>query len=149
MDELGWLRVLREVFERDDTGVPDALRSMTGVEALGWVLSVEFGPSSLEKLQPLVDTPGGERIYHAAVALTQAPPHASKRTFEEAGETAPTGHQAARYLTRLRDYATKGEKDRHWFYQDGKLYSVDRRGRVAREIDDADTFARALAAALS
>lgn len=148
MSDFGWLAVLRGVFEIEDEGVPDALRKLDGVSALGWVLSVEIGTEQLEELEDLVDAPGGERLYHAAVALTTAPPHAATQTFSDAGHTAPAGHKNARFLIKLRDYAAKGEKDRLWFFDDGKVYSIGAKGKVVREVEDPDTFARALAAAL-
>lgn len=154
---LPWLDALYEVLDTDYEEVPDRQRaediephvsSMTPVEALAWVLVHEMGTEGLEGLAPLLDRPGGERLYHAAVALTHAPPYLDHGSFADAEVEPPAAHPRARYLTRLRDYAAKGDKDRTWFFEAGVLYSMSAAGKVAKEIDDPETFVHALRSAL-
>ncbi len=154
---LPWLDALYEVLDTDYEEVPDRqsaddiwphVSSMTPVEALAWVLVQEMGTEGLEGLAPLLDRPGGERLYHAAVALTHAPPYVAQGSFADAGVPAPEGHPEARYLTRMRDYAAKGENDRTWFFDGGVLYSMSAAGKIAKEIDDPETFVHALRSAL-
>lgn len=159
-----WLAPLYEVLDTDFEEPPDRrseaeiapkVAKMGGVEALSWVLVHEMGPEGLEVFQPLVDRPGGERLYHGAVVLTQYPPYLTHQSFAEADETPPSAYPDARFLTRMRDYAAKGERDRAWFFvvqgdghADGMLLSMNDAGKVSKEIDDPETFVHALRSAL-
>lgn len=152
-----WLAPLYEVLDTDFEDPPERMAEseiagkvakMGGVESLSWVLVHEMGPEGLEVFQPLVDRPGGERLYHGAVVLTQYPPYLTHPSFKETGETPPGAYPEARLLTRMRDYAAKGERDRSWFFTDGMLLSMNDAGKVSKEIDDPETFVHALRSAL-
>ncbi|MCB9631065.1 MAG: hypothetical protein H6721_02810 [Sandaracinus sp.] len=154
---LPWLEVLYQVLDTDfeepperrtETEVLAETKGMSDLAILSWVFVEEMGPEGLESFEDLVDRPGGERLYHATLVLTQAPLYLDHGGFDQAGMPKPEGHPNARFLVRLRDYATRGETDRVWFTTDGRLHSVDSRGRVTREVDDAETFVKALAAAM-
>lgn len=152
-----WLAPLYEVLDTDFDEAPDRrseadiapkVAKMGGVEALSWVLVHEMGPEGLEVFQPLVDRPGGERLYHGAVVLAQYPPYLTHPSFAEADEEPPSAYPKARLLTRMRDYAAKGERDRTWFFTDGMLLSMNDAKKVSKEIDDPETFVHALRSAL-
>lgn len=154
---LPWLEVLYQVLDTDFEEPPERrtesevlaeTRWMDELSVLSWLLVEEMGPEGLESFEDLVDRPGGERLYHATLVLTQAPLYLDHGTFEQAGLPVPDGHEGARFLVRLRDYATRGETDRVWFVSHGRLHSVDSRGRVTREVDEAETFVKALASAM-
>jgi hypothetical protein len=154
---LPWLEVLYQVLDTDFEEPPDRrtesevlaeTRGMDELAILSWLLVEEMGPEGLESFEDLVDRPGGERLYHATLVLTQAPLYLDHGSFQDAGVSAPEGHPNARFLVRLRDYATRGETDRVWFVSQHKLHSVDSRGRVTREVDDAETFVKALSSAM-
>jgi hypothetical protein len=154
---LPWLEVLYQVLDTDfeepperrsETEVLAETRGMSDLAILSWLLVEEMGPEGLESFEDLVDRPGGERLYHATLVLTQAPLYLDHGSFADAGVPEPEGQPGARFLVRLRDYATRGETDRVWFVAQGKLHSADSRGRVTREVDDAGTFVRALSAAM-
>ncbi|MBX3251853.1 MAG: hypothetical protein KF901_32035 [Myxococcales bacterium] len=155
--QLTWLDTLYQVLDTDFEEPPERLtlpqilaktRGLGELEILSWLLVEEMGPEGLESFEPLIDRPGGEQLYHGVLVLTQAPLYLDHGTFEQAGVTPPPDAPRARFLVRLRDYATRGETDRVWFFVDGVVRSVDERGKVTREVDDAGTFVRALASAL-
>ena len=157
MDRIAWLDTLYEVLDTDydeppertpEEEVREKTSGMGDLDRLAWVLVEEMGPDGIEALAPLVDRPGGERLFHAALARVTAPPYLSHGSFEQAGVTAPTEPADARFLTKMRDYAIKGETDRVWFFAQEKLWSMSEKGKVAREVDDAGTFVKALGAAL-
>ncbi|MEM9067428.1 MAG: hypothetical protein AAGE52_02950 [Myxococcota bacterium] len=152
-----WLSALYEVLDTDFEEPPDRrsadeiaphVASMTPIEALAWVLVHEMGGDDLQVFEPLVDRPGGERLYHGALALTQAPPYLDHGSFADAKVTAPEGRGKARFLIRMRDYAAKGERDRVWFMDQNVLYSVSDAGKITKEVDDPETFVHALRSAL-
>lgn len=153
--KIAWLAPLYEILDTDFEELPERrteeeVRAETThlgpVEQLAWVLVHEMGTEGLDVLEPLVDRRGGERQYHAAVALTSAPPFDAPGGFGNL--KAPEKHPSATLLTRLRDYSAKGDALRVWFFDAGILYSMNDAGKITTEIDDPETFVHALRAAL-
>lgn len=145
-----WRQKLYEALDvMDETEGDDARLSpdLDELEALAVLVRHHVPPEQVDELGDLVELPGGEVLYHRFLVLSVSPPSEDHGTFEQHGHEVPPGRDV-RFLTTLRDYASKGDSERLWYYADGELRSRGPKGDIVVEIDDPGVYVDELSAAL-
>lgn len=148
-ETLPWLERLYEILDVDDSkiagdkGFLDSLEGKSEVEILSALLHRHLPPESIDDFGDLVESKGGGVLYHRLLVLATV--ELGKDRPWPADSDGPGSFAKARYLTRQRDYAKKGEHDRDWFYSDGKLLSRGDDGSTVIEVENVGAYIEALA----
>ena len=146
---LPWLDRVYEILDVDDTAsAADAafLASHAGrteLELLSLLFHRHLPPESIDDFGELVESKGGGGLYHRLLVLATVE-IGTDRPWPVSSD-GPGSFANARFLTRQRDYAKKGEHDRDWFYSEGKLLSRGAGGSTVIEVEDVGSFVEALA----
>ena len=146
---LPWLERLYEILDVEEAAVAgdsaflEAQAGRTELEILSLLLHRHLPPESIEDFGELVESKGGGVLYHRLLVLATVDLQ-RERPWPPDSE-GPGSFQHARFLTRQRDYAKKGEHDRDWFYSEGKLLSRGDDGSTVIEIENVAAFVEALA----
>ena len=145
---LPWLEKLYEILDVDDDATRSdeaflgALPSASPLEQLSRLFHRHLPPESIDDFGELLESKGGEVLYHRLLVLSTVDLQADRPwPSDSAG---PGSFSQARFLSRQRDYAKKGEYDREWFFADGKLLSRGSDGSTVIEIENVDAFVDAI-----
>lgn len=148
-ETLPWLERLYEILDVDDAkaagdaGFLAALEGKSEVEILSALFHRHLPPESIDDFGDLVESKGGGVLYHRLLVLATVELGAQRPW--PADSDGPGSFDKARFLTRQRDYAKKGEHDRDWFYSDGKLLSRGDDGSTVIELENVGAYIEALA----
>jgi hypothetical protein len=148
-ETLPWLERLYEILDVDDStiagdrGFLEALTGKSEVEILSALLHRHLPPESIDDFGDLVESKGGGVLYHRLLVLATV--ELDRERPWPADSDGPGSFAKARYLTRQRDYAKKGEHDRDWFYSEGKLLSRGDDGSTVVELENVGAYVEALA----
>tara|TARA_B100001750_G_scaffold241908_1_gene254334 strand:- start:4530 stop:5078 length:549 start_codon:yes stop_codon:yes gene_type:complete len=146
---LPWLERVYEILDVDDVAIAgdpaflEAHAARTELEILSLLFHRHLPPESIDDFGELVESKGGGGLYHRLLVLATV--ELDRERPWPADSDGPGSFTGARFLTRQRDYAKKGENDRDWFYSDGKLLSRAVGGSTVIEIEDVAAFVEALA----
>ncbi|MBO6940811.1 MAG: hypothetical protein JJ863_37900 [Deltaproteobacteria bacterium] len=148
-ETLPWLERLYEILDVDDdkvagdAGFLAGLEGKSEVEILSALLHRHLPPESIDDFGDLVESKGGGVLYHRLLVLATVELGADRPW--PADSDGPGSFDGARFLTRQRDYAKKGEHDRDWFFADGKLLSRGDDGSTVIEMENVGAYVETLA----